>query len=372
LIQFSKTPVLKNIIVEKIKSKGPISFRDFMEMCLYYPEMGYYTSPGKKLGKKGDYYTSSYVTPVFGAMIARQLEEMWNILGKKKFRVIEYGAGTGVLAHDILNYLRCNHKFYQSLEYCIIEKSPVMREIEKSILPEKVCWYDSIDDIPGKISGCILSNELLDNFSVHQVVMDNELMEIFIDYENDFFELVKPAGRLLKEYFIELGVSLPKGFRTEINLEAIAWLKNIAARMTEGFLLTIDYGHPSAELYRSYRSSGTLLCYHNHIINEDPYHSIGEQDITAHVNFSALYHAGKKYGLDGCGLVNQADFLLNLGISEYLEEMKLNNLLSDQQEALLKNILLNDMGGKFKVFIQRKGIMRQELLGLQKPKELQV
>ena len=369
--------MLKNIIIEKIKNTGPISFHDFMETCLYYPGMGYYTSPRNKIGKKGDYYTSSYVTPVFGVMIARQLEEMWKILGQKKFMVIEYGAGTGFLACDILNSIKCNCKFYDSLEYYIIEKSPVMREIEKSILPEKVCWYNSIDEIPGEISGCVLSNELLDNFSVHQVIMDDELMEIFVDYENNFFEVLKPAGELLKNYLSELGVSLPKSYRTEINLEAISWIKNIADRMKEGFVITIDYGYPSRELYRSYRNRGTLMCYYNHAVGENPFQHIGEQDITAHVNFSALYHEGKKYGLDGCGLTDQADFLSNLGIEEYLEEIKLHDQLSSQKELLLKKILLEDMGRKFKVFIQRKGVVEQELRGLavqaakQKTKEIQ-
>src|SRR5688572_14846279 len=164
---------LSEIIIQKIKNEGPVSFHDFMEMALYYPELGYYMSAQNKIGTNGDYYTSSNLTPVFGAMIGRQIEEMWSLLEEKAFTVVEYGAGTGFLCHDILDHLKNNEKSYNQLTYCIIEKSPVMREKEKAHLNEKVIWYNSIRDIP-EINGCILSNELLDNFSVHQVVMEDE------------------------------------------------------------------------------------------------------------------------------------------------------------------------------------------------------
>ena len=356
--------MLQDIIIEKIKHNGPISFHDFMEICLYYPELGYYTSPKNKLGKKGDYYTSAYVTPVFGAMMAKQLEEMWEILGRKKFKIVEYGAGTGLLAHDILQHLKSNPRFYELLEYCIIEKSAAMREFEKSILNEKVSWYNSIDEIPGEISGCVLSNELLDNFSVHQVLMQDELMEIFVDYQADFIEVFKPAAQELKNYLYEFGINLPKGFRAEVNLEAITWIKDIATHLCRGWLLTIDYGYPSTQLYASCRRNGTVMCYYNHLAREDPYQHIGEQDITAHVNFSALYHAGKKFGLAGCGLSNQSDFLVNLGIEKYFAKMKQKSALTPSKENLLRNILLEDMGTKFKILIQRKGVPKQELHGL--------
>lgn len=358
--------MLKDIIIEKIKHNGPISFHDFMEFCLYYPDLGYYTSPKNKLGKNGDYYTSAYVTPVFGAMIATQLQEMWEILDRKKFTIIEYGAGTGLLAHDILQCLKNNPDFYEVLEYCIIEKSPAMREFEKSILHEKVSWYNSIDEIPGEISGCVLSNELLDNFSVHQVLMQDRLMEIFVDYQADFFELLKPAGQELKNYLWEFGINLPNGFRTEINLEAITWIKDIAARLSKGWLLTIDYGYPSTQLYASCRRNGTIMCYYNHLCHENPYRHIGEQDITAHVNFSALYHAGKKFGLAGCGLCDQSDFLENLGIEKHLTKMKEQSELTPSKENLLRSILLDDMGTKFKILIQCKKVPTRELRCLRK------
>src|SRR5688572_31550447 len=118
---------LSEIILKRIKENGPISFRDFMEMSLYYPGLGYYTSSNDKIGMNGDYYTSGSLTPGVGALIARQLEEMWRLLGEKEFTVVEYGAGLGTLCHDILDYLKLNSRLYDKLHYCIIEKSPVMR-----------------------------------------------------------------------------------------------------------------------------------------------------------------------------------------------------------------------------------------------------
>jgi len=252
---------LTNIIKEHIKKDGPISFRDFMELSLYHPEHGYYTSfsTPDKIGKNGDYFTSSTLTPVFGTMIGKQIEEMWNILGEEEFTIVKYGAGTGLLCRAILDYFKPNKKLFEKLRYCIIEKSPAMREKAKSHLSEKVHWHDSIHDIPALI-GCVLSNELVDNFSVHRVVMKDELMEVYVDYTNEFTEVLKPASKNLTEYLNELKVELPKEFCTEINLEATHWLKEISKALKKGYVITIDYGHPSCELYSEYRSSGTLVC----------------------------------------------------------------------------------------------------------------
>lgn len=182
--------MLSDIIIQKIKQEGPLSFHDFMEMALYHPGSGYYTSQPEKIGSNGDFYTSSSLTSAFGAMIARQLEQMWNILGKDDFTIVEYGAGTGQLCQDILDYCKDNKEFYDHLTYCIIEKSPSLCEQQQLHLPgEKVRWQGSIGEI-APVRGCILSNELIDNFSVHLVVMEEKLMEIFVDYTNDFTEVL--------------------------------------------------------------------------------------------------------------------------------------------------------------------------------------
>ena len=358
--------LLSEIIVQRIKQEGPISFRDFMEMALYYPEFGYYNSMRYKIGANGDFYTSANLSEAFGAMIGRQMEEIWQILEKKPFKIVEYGAGTGLLCHDILNYLKNNTSLHENLNYCIIEKSASMREIQKTHLLEKVSWYSTIQEIP-EIDGCILSNELIDNFSVHQVIMEDRLMESFVDYRNGFVEVLKPANEELSDYFDELNVRLPKGFRTEINLEAESWIKEVAQSLRKGYLITIDYGAESSELYKNHRSCGTLLCYHKHQKNDNPYQFVGEQDITTHTNFSALRHWGMQYGMECCGIVDQASFLLGLGIKEY-QDAALKNSQGDLQIAMQQSIrnyrLLVDMGMKFKVLIQQKGVPKYPLSGL--------
>ncbi|HYK75797.1 MAG TPA: class I SAM-dependent methyltransferase, partial [Daejeonella sp.] len=315
----------------------------------------------------GDYYTSSSLGPVFGALLARQLEEMWQLLGRQDFTIVEYGAGMGYLCHDILDHVKKKPEFYEQLRYCIIEKSESMRQTEHLHLPsDKVHWLDSIQEIKG-FQGCVLSNELLDNFAVHQVFMQQELMEVFVDYQGGFTEVLKPASAALNQYFSDLNVQLPEGFRTEINLEAITWIRDIANSLQKGYVLTIDYGYPSAQMYQQSHSQGTLTCYHQHQINFDPYQHIGRQDITAHVNFSALCHYGLLNGLSCLGLTNQAGFLLALGFKNYFREEKQtpeNLLLQAQTENFLTHTLLVDMGSKYKVLVQGKGVPQKVLMGL--------
>ena len=354
---------LSDLIIQRIHHEGPVSFHDFMEMCLYHPELGYYTSAGDKIGVNGDFYTTPAITSVLGAVIGRQLEEMWDIAGRNEFTIVEYGAGTGMLCRDILGHLQNNGQFYHKLRYCIIEKSAAMRLTQQKHLPAKVQWIDSIYDI-APFTGCVFSNELVDNFSIHKVVMRDELMEVFVDYQNEFVELLKPAAGELTNYLDELDIILPKDFQAEINLEATEWMRQIAECLEKGFVMTIDYGYTSSELYSDRRSNGTLLCYHKHTINDQPYINIGAQDITAHVNFSALSHWGSKYGLSSCGLISQAAFLVALGYEDHL-----SRLLSQQKDkykafkqyAFLKHTLLLDMGQKFKVLIQNKGVSHSAL-----------
>jgi len=363
---------LSEIIKNKISEQGPISFHDFMEMALYYPGLGYYTSSPDKIGKHGDYYTSPYLTNVFGNVLAKQLEEMWFLTGKQDFTIVEYGAGMGSLCADILKQVKHNKELFKTLKYCIIEKSEAMRQKEKKIIDqgfinEKITWYDTIEEIPS-FTGCVLANEVLDNFSVHKVIMkQKELKEIFVDYDNGFIEVLKPARDDLKEYFTELDIELPNDFCAEINLEAIEWLRRISASLEKGFVLTIDYGYPSSELYKSYHRLGTIVCYNKHTVNDLPYINIGQQDITAHVNFSALKFWGAKHGLNNCGFTNQSQFLLGLGLTEHLRKLEKHekNSFEVREKLMLLHTLLMSMGKKFKVLIQQKGLNNPFLSGLQ-------
>lgn len=357
---------MTTIIREKIQSSGPISFCEFMEMALYHPREGYYTSGINRIGKNGDFYTSAFLTSLFGKLIAKQLEEMWVILGKQPFMIVEMGAGTGLLCKDILEHIQRNDQFYKAVTYCIVEKNQALRDRLASVNNEKLKWYDELSDLP-PVTGCIISNELVDNFAVHQVVMQNELMEVFVDYENGFKEILLPATDSLANYFDELRVQLPFGYRTEINLQAVKWIQEIAKVLAKGFVLTIDYGFPAIDLYAEARRAGTLVCYHKHRVNFCPYENIGEQDITTHVNFSALHHWGLQNGLTSCGFTNQASFLHGLGFTRELGEMERNangNLLPADKKLLLCTFL-QDMGKKMKVLIQKKEVSDSWLAGLQ-------
>lgn len=365
LVYIWVTMRVAEIIQEKILTTGPIPFHDFMEMALYYPGLGYYTSPGDRPGWNGDFYTSPLLTPLFGEMIGRQMEEMWSILDKKPFTIVEYGAGSGTLCEAIINYSKSNRSFYKKLNYVIIEKnnSPGLRKIRDPRL--KLC--DSIQAL-SPVNGCILANELVDNFPVHRVVMEQELMEVYVDYKDDFFEILRPAPPSLKEYLEEMEIVLPFGFRTEINLDAINWLQEIGLALEKGFVLTIDYGYATGELYDYSRRDGTLVCYYKHTVNQNMYSHVGEQDITSHVNFSALRHWGIKKGLDYCGFTDQAQFLLGLGLSDYLKKLETRKGKAHVDNSTNTSFslykLLVDMGNKFKVLIQHKGLGQPLLSGI--------
>jgi SAM-dependent MidA family methyltransferase len=355
---------LSECIAERIRRDGPVRFRDFMEMCLYDTELGYYTTKCKGIGKNGDFYTSATLTPVFGTLLGKQLEEMWELMDCPDFTIVEYGAGTGHLCRDILAYLEGNTKMYTGLRYCVIEKSPLMREQAGKQLPGKIEWYNSISEIQD-MTGCVLSNELVDNFAVHRVVMEKELMEVYVDYQDGFTEQLHPAGPELETYLSELDIRLPVGYATEINLEALDWISEVASALRSGFVLTIDYGHKSPGMYKMSRSQGTLLCYYKHSVNDSFYEHIGEQDITSHVNFSALSLWGAKNGLRESGFTDQGYFLTSLGFREQLLKALSGEhdvLLAAQKAASLSHTLLIDMGSKYKVLVQEKDVKSNKVL----------
>jgi SAM-dependent MidA family methyltransferase len=357
---------LSDDITAQIRQLGPISFHEFMERCLYDSKYGYYTTNCNSIGAEGDFYTSSTLSPVFGVLLAKQLEEMWSHMGRTKFTIVEYGAGTGHLCRDIMNCLESNPAMYSNLRYCIIEKSQRMRNLARKLLNDRVEWYDSISEI-SPVNGCILSNELLDNFAVHRVVMEKELMEIFVNHQDGFCEFLRPAEPELKAYSSELNIKLPEGFSTEINLGAIDWIKEVSSCLESGYVITIDYGQQSSTMYQPCRSQGTLLCYYKHSVSDSFYEHIGEQDITSFVNFSALSRWGKQYGLRTLGLTDQRHFLTCLGFRE-----QLLNILSGEQDVVIAaqkavhiaRVLLMDMGSKYKVLIQGKNVAQNRLSGL--------
>ena len=356
---------LEKIILREIKAKGPITFARFMEMALYYPELGYYTGPGVKIGAAGDFYTSPDVHPAFGQMLARQFAQMWAQLGEPdRWELVEYGAGTGRLAAQVLNFLREQHPAAaRGLRYFIIEISPALIEVQRKELeklPCEIVWLKNAGELSGRVTGCLFANELIDSFPVHRVRQtDDGLKEIYVDGGNNFFrEAEGPLSTpLLQAYFEAEGVVLEPGQTAEVNLAARDWLQEAAACLQKGYLLTIDYGAPAPELYAPFRSAGTLRCFFKHRLSADPFRHVGEQDITASVNFSALMRWGEQFGLTALELLSQAKFLLRLGILDLLPKTPEYSFDPEKLKttlAIKKLIMPEGMGEVFKVLIQKR------------------
>ncbi len=362
--------ILRKEIADLIKKRGKITFADFMELALYHTKHGYYTSEKEKIGKTGDYYTSSDVHPVFGELIARQLEQMWRLMGKNSFTIVEMGAGKGWLCYDIVNFIRNEYPdFFEKMNYKIVEISHNLIEKQSGTLKgleEKVSWGSfSTDGLSiGSVEGCFLSNEFVDSLPVHQVVVENNcLKEIYVIIKDDrFVEVIdKLSSPVLRDYFHESIINLKEGQRAEINLKALDYVKNISSCLNRGFVITIDYGDLAEDLYSEERHRGTLMCYYGHTTNENPYKRIGYQDITSHVNFSSIMREGDRFGLSTTGFVRQSNLLIALGILNKMNEVQgnFNKLLT------VKNLFLpGGMGDVFKVLIQHKGIDNPELIGL--------
>ncbi len=351
---------LEQAIIEKIRAHGPLTFKTFMEMALYYPELGYYSS-GRAIGCSGDFYTSPHLHPIFGAMIALQLQEIWELLDRPShFYAVEQGAGEGHLCKDILQHTELLAlSFRDSLHYVIVEPFPAYRLRQQKTLEGQsslVKWTDSLNELE-QVTGCIFSNELLDSFPVHLVEIEQEAFEIYINHDGQIFHEQK--GRLssgeLKDVLNTL--KLPAGkFRTEINLEAGKWLKQCSDALSHGYLLTIDYGYTEREYFSEEHSRGTLICYRNHQYNENPLDHIGNQDITAHVNFTHLMRWGEDAGFRTLGYCPQGTYLISLGIDEMITELYGDAPDYLSEVSKIKGLIFpQGMGASHQVMIQYKG-----------------
>lgn len=366
--------LLRQRIAGKIRSDGPVSFETFMDMSLYSPGIAYYTRPSISIGRAGDFYTSSHLHNIFGMMIGRQMEEMWTIMGRPdRFQIVEMGAGMGYLAKDILDRLK-GGEFFQRIEYTIIEINDAVRERQKELLKEhegKIGWMSAPGEL-GSMTGCFLSNELLDALPVHLVVMREELKEIFVNldgsgsgHDESFVEIERPCSDALTSYCREFSISLHEGHRTEINLRIRDWLRELNRKLEMGFILTIDYGYSSVEYYAEERSSGTLLCYHRHRVNENPYAHIGEQDMTAHVNFSSVKKWGEELGLKTEGYCPQGTYLVSLGIDELITELYGDSPDVFEISKIKGLIFPQGMGASHQVMVQSKGVAGAKLRGFE-------
>ncbi|MBI4483979.1 MAG: SAM-dependent methyltransferase [Acidobacteria bacterium] len=364
---------LERVIAQAVKrAGGKIPFARFMELCLYDPRHGYYQQPVSPIGRRGDYYTAPEVHEVFGRLLGRQVHEMWLRMGRPDdFRVAEMGPGSGRLCHDILSYLRDEClQLFNTLTYALVETNPHRQQEQRILLtpflgePSRVLWMDMAQWERGwPFRGCVLSNELVDAFPVHVVVRQGRsFREVYVTFSGGRFREVldRPSDPALKRYFVDQGVRLEPGQRAEVNLWALRWLRTVSRNLREGYVLTIDYGGLAAEVYEARHFQGTLLCYHEHRTSEDPYVRVGKQDMTAHVNFTALMQEGDKLGLRTVGYAPQGSYLVALGFAEEVEKLSATGKKSELEvlraKQALKNLILPQaMGERFKVLLQCKG-----------------
>ena len=340
---------LKELIVNRIRREGPISFRDFMEMALYHPCLGYYEK-NVKIGKEGDFITSPKVGGIFGRALFNALREMLELSDSDI--LIEIGAGDGTLSLQILD--SASSKGF-NLNYIIVEKSKKNRDILREKLKDhRVKIYSDIEEIEKPQDCVIFSNELLDALPVHIVEFDgNEFFEIFVTEENGTLKEIKLplTNRDIINYLSNIDFELEKGQRIEINLEARKILKSIDNVLKRGFVVFIDYGHVEKEILAPYRIRGTIRGFKKHRLVEDILENPGDIDITSSVNFSAIYRFANEIGFKLVGFTNQANFLLDSGI---LEE-----IVDEKDIFAVKYLTLPESGGMgeiFKVMILSKNI----------------
>jgi len=352
---------------ERIASEGGITFREFMATALYHPKHGYYSTSAGAMSRGGDYVTSPEVHPIFGTLVARQLFELWEAMSRPaRFDIVEQGAGTGLLARDILRWAGREPDFAAAVRYRIVEISPALTRAQHDTLAELDLpdgAADWIDALPSGITGCVLSNELIDAFPVHRVVRrGGELREVYVTWRDDRFadDLRPLSDDALRAYFDDLGIMPGEGCYAEVNLDAPRWIADVARAIDRGYALTFDYGYEAAQLYAPWRRDGTLLCFYRQSASSDPYQRIGKQDITGSVDFTTLRLAGERAGLRTVGMTDQADFLVRLGIGEGVAAAAQEGAPQMEEYFARRRVVMDLIDpaklGRVKVLLQGKGV----------------
>lgn len=377
-------------IRDLIQQDGRITFARFMQACLYSPNGGFYSARDTRIS--AHFGTSPTSHPVFGALIARQLEQMWRLLGTPPvFHVIEVGAGDGLLAQSIVDASRRTApQFAEALYYVAADYMPGRPQAPGHPFeaPARIGdqassgGHDGISEVQRvkteglrafrNVVGCILCNELIDNFPFHRfATQGGNVREVFVTSERGKLTEVldKPSTPLIEQRLTSLGLSLPEGYRGEVNLAMEDWIGQIASTLERGFVLTIDYGQLANDLYSPRNAEGTLVCYSEHAAGNDPYQRVGEQDITGQVDFTSLMRVGERHGLATVGYSMQSQFLANLGFSAFLDALPTQGLSAARTElsriAMMTLVDPNEYGD-FKVLAQTKGMgLGVDLLGLE-------
>ena len=363
---------LKCRIADEIESgDGWIGFDRFMEIALYAPGMGYYSGGAHKFGAAGDFVTAPEISAAFSQTLGAQVAQ---ILALSAPQIVEVGAGSGRVAADLLLELELRDSLPE--RYAILDLSGELRERQRETIshsaPHLLDRVDWLDHLPERFDGLVLANELLDAMPVHLVVWgsggdDRTILERGVGWKNNAFVWFdRPAeGRVLdRAHALAAECPLPPGYLSEIGLASTDWTAAWAGIFGKGALLLIDYGFPRHEFYHPQRNTGTLMCHYRHHAHGDPFFFPGLQDITAHVDFTAIVESGFDAGLELLGYTTQAAFLLNCGLTEVLARTPAEEHKRYLPQAQAANKLISpaEMGELFKALALGKGI-DETLLG---------
>lgn len=354
--QSSRSNALRQLIVNQVlASGGKLEFERFMELALYQPELGYYQADTEKFGETGDFVTASGLTPFFGRCVARQIADL--LVQQPTMRVLEYGAGNGQLALAVLAELA--RLGLPPVGYDIVEVSSALRKRQKQLLaeqlPEHFHRINWLDQNPTGYRGVIIANELLDALPVKRLVKTPAgFDQVAVALDGDKLQLATAVlgDPQLAERLDSL--DLPTGYLTEINLSAEKWVEGLGQVLDEGLVLLLDYGYSRAEYYHPQRDRGTFLCYFRHTAADDPLDRLGLQDMTAHIDFTAMAEAGSRGGLELAGFTTQANFLISCGILDQLAELSQDNDYVDALAPVKQLLLPGGMGEVFKVLALTK------------------
>lgn len=351
---------LVSYIVEHIAQRPTgISFADYMQHALYAPNLGYYSSATNKFGTFGDFTTAPELSPLFGYTLARECAPIIKELSAPK--ILEFGAGSGALAVDLLKSLEsleCLPEQYLILEVSAELKQRQQHAINTHIpqLAARVQWLSQLPATP--FNGVIVANEVLDAMPVQRFKLEqNKLQEAYVIYQQHKFQEIYVASDnpQLHQLMDTLKSNLPQPYISEANLVLAAWLKSVFDIMNCGVALLIDYGFPRHEYYHPQRSMGTLMCHYQHRAHPDPYQAVGLQDITAHVDFTAVAEGASVAGWQVSGYTNQASFLLANDLITVAAELKLSPTEQVKLNQAIKTLTLpHEMGELFKVMALTK------------------
>ncbi|MBE1443242.1 class I SAM-dependent methyltransferase [Paenibacillus sp. OAS669] len=363
-------------LIEVIKQRigqspaGAIRFYDYMELCLYHPEYGYYMNGKSKIGRDGDFYTSSSIGGLMGEILARYIASQTKELGPERpLNIVEWGGGTGRLARLLLDELeRTAPDLYRRVRYICVERSLHHRMLQAEECKDhirQISWLSEAEWIEGGpwTDTIVLSNELPDAFAVHRMEFRNgEPHEIYVEWDEPSSAFRERLMRLEDPALLRVierqQITFLEGQRWEINSGAAAWMRSIGSSLGSGQVITVDYGDETRELIAPHRMNGTFICYRSHRASDDPYAYPGEQDMTSHVDFTALAEAGETVGLRVQSYMTQKQFLVENGILDLLQDHASTDPFSPvaRRNRAIRQLLLSDqMSELFKVLIQKKG-----------------